>query len=92
MCVVSPSLPLVLPSYKQVRSIASSVAVQAERVRRLRRASKGSPRDSAALDFFTLDFGEEASALFSQLAWDQAEFVNDAVRTIRHVYAKRGML
>ena len=64
-------------SYKQARSVASAAVV----------ASAASDK-RGPVEYFTLDFGEEWAGLFGHLVWDQAEFINDAVRTIRVLYAR----
>lgn len=68
-----------LGSYKQARSFASAAVV----------ASQGKGSDvRGPVEYFALDFGEEWSGLVGHVVWDQAEFINDAVRTIRVLYAR----
>ena len=68
-----------LGSYKQARSFASAAVV----------ASGGAGSDSRGpVEYFAVDFGEEWSGLVGHVVWDQAEFINDAVRTIRVLYAR----
>ncbi|CAG8493732.1 2131_t:CDS:2 [Paraglomus occultum] len=72
-------------SYKQVRSIASASA-------NLYYDGRSEWDDSVrGLDFFTVDFNEEFSALHGNSLLEQAEYLNDAIRYILSLYpAARG--
>ena len=61
-------------SYRQVRSLGS-VAYRME-------------EKQAQLDFFSIDFSEEFSALFGSVLDQQTEFVAHAIRTILSLYEK----
>lgn len=43
-------------------------------------------RDLTPPDVFSVHFNEEASGLFGQAVWEQAEFLNDALITIAGMY------
>jgi hypothetical protein len=43
---------------------------------------------SSSVEFFTLDFREESTALLGHALADQAEYINDAVAAIRALYAR----
>ncbi|PKK79545.1 PGAP1-domain-containing protein [Rhizophagus irregularis] len=71
-------------SYKQVRSIASETSIIfSEIVSRDQRSLEMGVR---ALDFFTVDFNEEFSALHGHSLNEQAEYLNDAIRYILSLY------
>ena len=63
--------------YKQVRSLGSVADSMSKDIGNGRR-----------LEFFTLDFGEEASAFNGDLLDDQAEYINAAVAAILRLYRK----
>ena len=63
--------------FRQVRSLAMEAAAL---------ASSQPDAQQPQLDFFTLDFKEEPSALSGRFIEDQAEFVNDAIRVITVLY------
>lgn len=47
----------------------------------------GDDEKAARLAYYTLDFGEEPAALSSAVLWDQAEFINDALTSVRILHA-----
>ncbi|KAL1918787.1 uncharacterized protein VTP21DRAFT_2809 [Calcarisporiella thermophila] len=70
-------------SYKQVRSLAAESAMLYYDAL----AKKGfSGREIRNLDFFTLDFNEEYSALHGLTLLEQAEYSNDAIKYILSLY------
>lgn len=73
-------------SFRQIRSIASSAARQFY-------SHPGGPlrpeyarSGAAGLDFFTVDFNEDFSAFHGETLFEEAEYVNDAVRYILSLY------
>ncbi|KAL0484555.1 GPI inositol-deacylase [Acrasis kona] len=79
-------------SYKQVRSIGIATVLDKTQVPMLDSHIKAIVQRQAGLnhkvelDVFAVDFEEELSALHGQLLWDQADFVNYAIQTIRSHY------
>ncbi|KAI9279022.1 PGAP1-like protein-domain-containing protein [Umbelopsis sp. AD052] len=69
-------------SYKQARSIASETTVQFHELLQQR----GRQHQQAKLDFFTLNYNEELSAIHGPTLLSQAEFANDAIRYILSLY------
>ncbi|KAI9494900.1 PGAP1-like protein-domain-containing protein [Zychaea mexicana] len=63
-------------SYKQVRSIAATSTYY----------HKQNKPNGERIDFFTVDLNEGFSAMSGQLLYDQAEYLNDAVRRILSLY------
>ncbi|KAF9366361.1 GPI inositol deacylase [Mortierella sp. NVP85] len=71
-------------SAKQMRSIAKEASkYYYENVAEAHRGSKALPRP---IDFFTLDFNEEFSALHGHSLLEQAQFLNDAIAYILSLY------
>jgi hypothetical protein len=64
--------------YKEVRSLGYTSDIIADKVKTTKR-----------LEYFTLDFQEEASALNGAYLQDQAEYVNMAVSAILRLYRKQ---
>eukprot|EP00943_MAST-04B_sp_MAST-4B-sp1_P004390 g4390.t1 len=64
--------------YKEVRSLGYTSDIIADKVKATKR-----------LEYFTLDFQEEASALNGAYLQDQAEYVNMAVSAILRLYRKQ---
>ncbi|KAK9768014.1 GPI inositol deacylase [Basidiobolus ranarum] len=74
-------------SYKQVRSIASGAAeLYYDTVAHQEGAAKNGILN---LDFFSVDFNEELSALHGHSLLEQAEYVNDAIKYILALYNQR---
>ncbi|ORX67375.1 PGAP1-domain-containing protein, partial [Basidiobolus meristosporus CBS 931.73] len=74
-------------SYKQVRSIASGAAeLYYDTIARQEGAVKNGVLN---LDFFSVDFNEELTALHGHSLLEQAEYVNDAIRYILALYQGR---
>ncbi|KAG0192309.1 GPI inositol deacylase [Apophysomyces sp. BC1034] len=71
-------------SYKQIRSIAAEAAFQYSH--RYARHVENWDHGGRSLDFFTVDFNEEFSALHGQSLLEQAEYLNDAVDYILKLY------
>ncbi|KAI9243961.1 PGAP1-like protein-domain-containing protein [Sporodiniella umbellata] len=71
-------------SYKQVRSLAAEAAFSYYSKYENHAYSK--PPGVANLDFFTVDFNEEFSALHGQSILEQAEYLNDAIDYILKLY------
>ncbi|KAL1915161.1 uncharacterized protein VTP21DRAFT_7642 [Calcarisporiella thermophila] len=71
-------------SYKQIRSIAAEATVQFYET--IGREAGTIERGVRNLDFFTVDFNEELSALHGQSLLEQAEYLNDAVQYILSLY------
>ncbi|KAI8579336.1 hypothetical protein K450DRAFT_242762 [Umbelopsis ramanniana AG] len=69
-------------SYKQARSIASETTVQFHQLLQ----QHGRQHQQAKLDFFTLNYNEELSAIHGPTLLSQAEFANDAIRYILSLY------
>jgi hypothetical protein len=61
-------------SYQQARSLCSTLAEK---------------HADAPIECWTADFGDERTALLGHAMWQQAEFVNDAVATIRQAQEQR---
>ncbi|RIB09972.1 PGAP1-like protein [Gigaspora rosea] len=71
-------------SYKQVRSIASETSeLYYDKVLREFDSQNNGVRP---IDFFTVDFNEEFSALHGHSLLEQAEYLNDAIRYILSLY------
>ncbi|KAF7722214.1 GPI inositol deacylase [Apophysomyces ossiformis] len=71
-------------SCKQIRSIAAEAAFQYSH--RYTRHNDNWDHGGRSLDFFTVDFNEEFSALHGQSLLEQAEYLNDAVDYILKLY------
>ncbi|CAI2173453.1 5302_t:CDS:2 [Funneliformis geosporum] len=71
-------------SYKQSRSIASETSVIFSEI--FARDPASSEMGVSSLDFFTVDFNEEFSALHGHSLNEQAEYLNDAIRYILSLY------
>ncbi|CAG8453307.1 11184_t:CDS:10 [Funneliformis mosseae] len=71
-------------SYKQARSIASETSVIFSEV--FSRDPASFEMGVSTLDFFTVDFNEEFSALHGHSLNEQAEYLNDAIRYILSLY------
>ncbi|EIE85315.1 hypothetical protein RO3G_10025 [Rhizopus delemar RA 99-880] len=71
-------------SYKQVRSLAAEAAIYyySHYENNLYKWQQGTRN----LDFFTVDFNEEFSALHGQSILEQAEYLNDAIDYILKLY------
>ncbi|KAI9616290.1 hypothetical protein KEM48_005204 [Puccinia striiformis f. sp. tritici PST-130] len=67
-------------SFRQIRSLGSTTSHLAQSIYHTR----GHP----GLDFFTLDFNDDFSAFHGQTLLDQAEYTNDAIRTILSLYTQ----
>ncbi|KAG9257548.1 PGAP1-like protein-domain-containing protein [Emericellopsis atlantica] len=72
-------------SYKQVRPIAAEAANYFKQYV----VTDGLSIDAGVrnLDFFTVDFNEDITAFHGQTLWDQAEYLNEAVRYILALYS-----
>ncbi|CAG8516098.1 13117_t:CDS:10 [Cetraspora pellucida] len=71
-------------SYKQVRSIASETSeLYYDKILRESDLQNNGVRP---IDFFTVDFNEEFSALHGHSLLEQAEYLNDAIRYILSLY------
>ncbi|KNZ60058.1 uncharacterized protein VP01_161g6 [Puccinia sorghi] len=74
-------------SYRQIRSIASTTSITYfDKPHSPRQAYRA--RQHPGLDFFTLDFNDDFSAFHGKTLVEQAEFANDAIRTILSIYQK----
>ncbi|RUP28202.1 PGAP1-like protein-domain-containing protein [Jimgerdemannia flammicorona] len=71
-------------SYKQVRSIAAEAAILY--YDQLAQEPGAWERGMRGLDFFTVDFNEEFSALHGHSLLEQAEYLNDAIVYILSLY------
>ncbi|CAG8664211.1 24755_t:CDS:10, partial [Dentiscutata erythropus] len=71
-------------SYKQVRSIASETSELY--YDKILRESDSQNSGVRPIDFFTVDFNEEFSALHGHSLLEQAEYLNDAIRYILSLY------
>ncbi|KAK7423790.1 GPI inositol deacylase [Neonectria magnoliae] len=72
-------------SYKQVRPIASEAANFFHH--NLEHDSAVLDAGIRGLDFFTVDFNEDITAFHGQTLYDQAEYLNEAVRYIFSLYS-----
>ncbi|KAK7415603.1 GPI inositol deacylase [Neonectria punicea] len=72
-------------SYKQVRPIASEAANFFHH--NLQHDSAVLDAGIRGLDFFTVDFNEDITAFHGQTLYDQAEYLNEAVRYILSLYS-----
>ncbi|GAA5795258.1 hypothetical protein HPULCUR_000613 [Helicostylum pulchrum] len=71
-------------SYKQVRSLAAEASVHY--YKNYARDTEKWQNGLRSLDFFTVDFHEEFSALHGQSILEQAEYLNDAIDYILKLY------
>lgn len=74
-------------SFRQIRSIAASAA------RQYYSELDADPeavmaRGSRVLDFFTVDFNEDFSAFHGQTLYEQADYLNEAIKYILSLYVK----
>ncbi|KAA1065412.1 GPI inositol deacylase, variant 2 [Puccinia graminis f. sp. tritici] len=69
-------------SFRQVRSIAAVTSTTYFNAPQSSYLSRHHP----GLDFFTLDFNDDFSAFHGQTLVEQAEFANDAIRSILSIY------
>ncbi|KAI7903837.1 PGAP1-like protein-domain-containing protein [Cokeromyces recurvatus] len=76
-------------SYKQVRSIAAESAFYY--YRNYANDPEKWQQGARSLDFFTVDFHEEFSALHGQSLLEQAEYLNDAIDYILKLYSRNNI-
>ncbi|PLW30230.1 hypothetical protein PCASD_16329 [Puccinia coronata f. sp. avenae] len=72
-------------SYRQIRSIAATTSTTYFDQPQVPKAAYRA-REHPGLDFFTLDFNDDFSAFHGQTLVEQAEFANDAIRSILSIY------
>ena len=71
-------------SYKQARSLASESAQYF--YNSIQQDAKAMKEGATSIDFFSIDFNEDYTALHGQTLLDQAEYLNDAVAYILSLY------
>jgi glycosylphosphatidylinositol deacylase len=76
-------------SFRQVRSIASTVARTWWITPGVERSRAGHVEGAGPVDFFTLDFNDDFSAFHGQTLLDQAEYLADAIKFVLGLYGER---